>query len=105
MSAHTADSRYTFRLPSLSYIDAKWEEPSLRAPSAEPPGVRKTGLITWLARRAAAVIAWHRNNQALSELSAMSDRELSDIGLNRSDLARVFDPAANRDLCRRTAFN
>ena len=29
----------------------------------------------------------------MQEMSLMTDRELSDIGLSRSDLARVFDPA------------
>ncbi len=28
----------------------------------------------------------------------MSDRELSDIGMSRSDLARVFDPASGEEL-------
>ena len=28
----------------------------------------------------------------MQELAMMTDRELSDIGLSRSDLSRVFDP-------------
>jgi hypothetical protein len=34
----------------------------------------------------------------MAELQAMSDRELMDVGLNRGDLQRVFDPVYNRDL-------
>ena len=97
MSAHTADSELSFKLPSLSYIDAQWEEPNLRAPSAVPQGVRKTGLAAWLSRRVAAFVAWRRNNGAALELAAMSDRELSDIGISRSDLPRVFDPAFSEE--------
>jgi uncharacterized protein YjiS (DUF1127 family) len=29
----------------------------------------------------------------MQELAMMSDRDLSDIGLSRSDIVRVFDPA------------
>jgi uncharacterized protein YjiS (DUF1127 family) len=34
-----------------------------------------------------------RRQAVLFELSALSDHELSDIGLVRTDLSRVFDPA------------
>lgn len=33
-----------------------------------------------------------RRRAVLDELSSLSDRELSDIGLNRHELGRVFDP-------------
>jgi uncharacterized protein YjiS (DUF1127 family) len=33
--------------------------------------------------------AWKRYNQNLNELSRLGDRELSDIGISRSDIARV----------------
>jgi len=97
MSVHTADSQFSFQLPSLSYIDAKWEEPNLRV-AARPSVVRKGGLAAWLSRRVAAFVAWHRNSDAMSELSGMSDRELMDIGLSRADVGRVFDPEFNQDL-------
>ena len=96
MSAQTADSQFSFKLPSLSYIDAKWEEPNLLAPPAAP--VRKRGLGVWLSARVAAFQAWRRDREAAAELAAMSNRELMDIGLTRSDLSRVFDPACNGDL-------
>jgi uncharacterized protein YjiS (DUF1127 family) len=47
------------------------------------------------------VVAWRREQVALAELEMMSDHELMDIGLNRSDLARVFNPAYNQDLVQR----
>jgi uncharacterized protein YjiS (DUF1127 family) len=103
MSAHTADSQFSFRLPSLSYVDASWEEPDLRAAAAQPSIARKAGLRAWLAARAAAFRTWQRDNQAAGELGMMTDRELMDIGISRSDLNRVFDPALSADLGQRGA--
>jgi len=96
MSVHTAASQFSFKLPSLSYVDAKWEEPNLLTPTAMPP--RKTGLAGWLAARVAAFQAWRQDRKAAAELAAMSNHELADIGLSRSDLSRIFDPACNEDL-------
>jgi uncharacterized protein YjiS (DUF1127 family) len=103
MSAQTANSQFTFRLPSLSYIDASWEEPSLRASASVRATGRKSGLATWLSRQISGLIAWRRDSQAIRELSAMSDRELMDIGVSRGDLPRVFQSAFNEDLRRRGA--
>lgn len=93
MAVQTADS---FHLPSLSYIDAKWEEPNLRASAAA--AARKSGLAAWLSRRVAAFVAARREAAAMAELSSMSDRELADIGMNRADVGRVFDMSHNEDL-------
>jgi uncharacterized protein YjiS (DUF1127 family) len=97
MSAHAADS-HSFKLPSLSYIDAKWEEPNLTAPIAAPDRARKSRLVAWLAGRVAAFRTWRRDSEAAAELASMTNYELMDIGLTRSDLGRVFDPALNEDL-------
>jgi uncharacterized protein YjiS (DUF1127 family) len=101
MNAHTANSKFKFELPSLSYIDAKWEEPSLRAPADPGRPARQTGFAAWLTRGGAAFRAWQRDRRAVSELGMMSDHELLDIGISRSDLVRVFDPAFNQDLRQR----
>jgi uncharacterized protein YjiS (DUF1127 family) len=101
MSAHTADSQLSFRLPSLSYIDAKWEEPDLNAPKAASASVRATGIAAWLAHQVAALVSWRRNSEAAHELVLMSDFELADIGLSRSDLSRVFQPEFSQDLNQR----
>ena len=105
MSAQIADSEFAFKLPSLSYIDAEWEDHDLRVDSASPQGARKRGLAGWWSRQAAALVAWRRNNEAARELSAMSDRQLADIGISRSDLARVFDAAHNQDLGQRGHYS
>jgi uncharacterized protein YjiS (DUF1127 family) len=98
MSAHTADSQVHFELPRLSYIDAKWEEPSLRAPAAAS---RKRGLADRLSRLVAAFVAWRRDREAFAELSSMSAYQLQDIGLSRTDIGRAFAPALNEDLRQR----
>jgi uncharacterized protein YjiS (DUF1127 family) len=98
MGVHTADSQFSFRLPTLSYIDARWEEPALRAPAAAPG---HTGLAAWLSRQASNFITWRRDSAAAAELALMSDHELMDIGVSRSDIPRVFDHAANEDLRQR----
>ena len=40
---------------------------------------------------------WKRYNQSLNELSRLGDRELADIGISRSDIARVAWKSAHRD--------
>ena len=101
MSVHTADSQFTFQLPSLSYIDAKWEEPNLRTAEVARSSVRQGGLAAWLSRKVAAFIAWSRESEAARELASMSDRELMDIGLNRADIGRAFNREFNTDLRQR----
>jgi uncharacterized protein YjiS (DUF1127 family) len=82
----------------LSYIDAKWEEPNLTAPAAEPDRGRTSGIAAWLAGRVEAFRTWRRDSEAAAELAGMSNYELMDIGLTRSDISRVFNPACNEDL-------
>ena len=101
MSAHNATSPFSFELPSLSYIDAKWEEPNLRVPAVPVSVVRKGGLAAWLSHQVAAFKAWRLERETAVELSSMSDRELLDIGMSRADVGRVFMPAFNEDLQRR----
>jgi uncharacterized protein YjiS (DUF1127 family) len=40
--------------------------------------------------------AWKRYNQSLAELSRLGDRELSDIGISRSDIQRIAWNAAHQ---------
>jgi uncharacterized protein YjiS (DUF1127 family) len=102
MNAHTFNSQF-FELPSLSYIDTAWEEQSQRIPVEIGGPSRKTGLGRWFANRVDAVKTWRRDARAASELAVMSDHQLMDVGLTRSDLTRVFQPEFNEDLRQRGA--
>lgn len=51
-----------------------------------------SGLLARLRAAIAHLIELPRRRAVLDELSMMSDRELADLGLNRSELGRVFDP-------------
>jgi uncharacterized protein YjiS (DUF1127 family) len=43
-----------------------------------------------------ALRSWRQYNQSLRELSQLGDRELADIGITRSDIARVAWEDAQR---------
>ena len=44
-----------------------------------------------------SLLARIQRRSVIDELNTLSDRELADIGLNRSDLGRVFDPRFIRE--------
>ena len=95
MSAPIAKNQLAFELPKLSYVDASLEEPNLRE---APHDASPQGVVAWIACRVAAVAEWNRRQRDLAELTMMTDHELSDIGLSRGDLPRVFQPGFNQDL-------
>jgi uncharacterized protein YjiS (DUF1127 family) len=95
MSAPIAKSQFAFQLPNLTYVDASLEEGNFRAP-AEPKLHGLSALLT-------AFRAWRARQSAIAELELMTDRELMDIGLSRSDVHRVFDEGFNADLRDRAA--
>jgi uncharacterized protein YjiS (DUF1127 family) len=95
MSAPMTKSQMAFELPTLSYIDTRWEEPAVQ-PTVQP--VRKRGFASWIAARFSAFVAWREQARARAELGNMSDRELFDLGLNRGDVERIFDERFNQDL-------
>jgi uncharacterized protein YjiS (DUF1127 family) len=41
------------------------------------------------------ITAWRRYNRTVNELSALSNRELADLGINRSDIYRIARAAAH----------
>ena len=49
------------------------------------------GLLARLAGLADWIVSFPRRQAVMAELAELSDHELSDIGLVRSDLGRVFD--------------
>jgi uncharacterized protein YjiS (DUF1127 family) len=85
MTAPITKDQLAFSLGNLSYIDASYDE----QPTARP-AARTHSVFAWLRQ-------WRQRRQVMAELALMSDRELADIGLSRSDLSRVFDPAFAAD--------
>lgn len=78
--------------------------PDLVAIRAAAAAARDAAIGDMLRRAARAVIgglrwflemldAWRESREAYQRLRTMSDRELADIGLDRGQIARVFDPA------------
>jgi uncharacterized protein YjiS (DUF1127 family) len=95
MSAPIAKNQFAFELPNLTYIDASEELANLRVPVAP---TKPRGVFAWIA----AFRAWREKQVALKQLEMLSDRELADIGLSRSDVPRVFDANFNQDLLGRS---
>jgi uncharacterized protein YjiS (DUF1127 family) len=89
MNASTAKDHLTFTLGNVSYIGPEFDIDARPVVNPEKPG--------WLAAVMARVAAWRRRREVMAEMAMMSDRELADIGLARSDLPRVFDPAFAAD--------
>jgi len=96
MNATVGKNQLTaFSLGNLSYIGPSYEDPQTRSFGSR--GGSRSG---WFSRFMAAVGAWRQRQAVLSEMQTMTDRELADIGLSRSDLVRVFDPAFAADHAR-----
>jgi uncharacterized protein YjiS (DUF1127 family) len=98
MNARVAKEEIALLMPTslasyadTPYADTPYAEQAPAAPSKFARAVR------WL-------IDLPRRRAVLAELSALSDHELADIGLSRTELSRVFDPdfAARRSTTRAT---
>jgi uncharacterized protein YjiS (DUF1127 family) len=96
MSAPLTKDQLAFELPSLTYVDTHLEDPVLPTLSND---ARLRGVRAWLA----AFRAWREQRAALAELVMMSDRELADIGLTRSDVPRVVNDDLKAGLRDRSA--
>jgi uncharacterized protein YjiS (DUF1127 family) len=78
-----------FRLPEMLSYHSTWDDADYEP--VLPP--RRRG---WAGRRLVSVRralsdALHRR-AVRRELDSMTDRELADIGINRYDVGRIFDP-------------
>ncbi len=88
MNAPVTQDQLNYSLGNLSYVDYSFAEPPVT--TVETP---KRSLGEWLISVVTAFVAWRRRQATLREMDMLTDRELSDIGLSRTDLPRVFDPA------------
>lgn len=95
MNAPVTQDQFQFSLGNLSYIGPSYEEPQTARVNS-PRGETKS----WFGRLVSALAEWRQHQVVLQEMQTMSDRELSDIGLSRSDVSRVFDPSFAKDHAR-----
>ncbi len=71
---------------------------------SHPAGGDGTGPArgTWLVAALGLFVRSARHRRAAdSELAAMSDRDLADMSINRTDVTRLFDPAQAHDFTAR----
>ena len=67
-----------------------WAAQGVRAPGIAMPGVLVPGPLAKLAHAVTGwARAWHERRLMEQELVGMSDRELADIGISRSDIQRI----------------
>jgi len=92
MNAPIARDQLKFSLGNLSYIDHSYDDAPVGVVAAHSHGIGG-----WIADRLSSLAEWRHRRAVLAEMSLMTDHELADIGLSRSDLPRVFDPAFAAD--------
>jgi uncharacterized protein YjiS (DUF1127 family) len=94
MNSPTSNEQFGLSLGDLSYIDSTYEGES----TSSTVRTRRHRVARWFSCLLSNVAEWQRRRAVMQEMAMMTDRELSDIGLSRADLARIFDPtfAANR---------
>ncbi len=85
MHARVAKEELAILLPNTMSQYAKFDHEFAHTAPA--------GVPAWLYRAWRWVIELPHRRAVIDELSMLSDHELSDIGLSRSDLPRVFDPS------------
>jgi uncharacterized protein YjiS (DUF1127 family) len=95
MNAPMTQDQLNYSLGNLSYVDYSFAEPPVT--TVETP---KRSLGEWLITVVTAFAEWRRRQATLREMDMLTERELSDIGLSRTDLPRVFDPAFAADHAR-----
>ncbi len=88
MTAHINKNEFHFKLPEMLSYHSTWDDADY-APVLPP---RRE---SWVARAAGTTKRWligmAERRRVINELAALSDRDLSDLGLSRYDIPRVFD--------------
>jgi uncharacterized protein YjiS (DUF1127 family) len=89
MNAPMTRDQLGFSLGKLTYIDSNYDSGPILSFVALSHKQRAAG---WWRRLVVNCTEWRRRRAAIREMTMMTDRELSDIGLSRSDIARVHSP-------------
>ncbi len=80
---------YTTRAELALLASERISHPEHYADARRVHGGKQAGIF-------ARIASYFERQRVLGELASLSDRELSDIGLHRSELATVFAPAGAR---------
>jgi uncharacterized protein YjiS (DUF1127 family) len=94
MSVQTSKQAAAFRLPEMLSYHSTWDDADYE-PVLPPRRRGWAGRLVSSVRRAMTEVPRRRAMQ--QELSSMTDRELADIGMNRYDVGRIFDPEFARE--------
>ena len=86
MDAHFSKAEGFFLLSPPRHPDAD----RILQTRAAAGAAREAAFMAHLRRVATLLFGWPRRQRLLAELRAMSDRDLSDIGLNRGEFDRVL---------------
>ncbi len=95
MNAPFAKNQMAHLLPAGMSYRGTDEGPDYALPGSGHATGR--GIGRRIADALATLVAMPRRRAVLDELSRLSDRELADIGVARSELRRVFDPEFTRE--------
>ena len=88
MNAPIANDQFGFSLGNLTYIGPAYDSEAIGSTVA----MHKHAVRAWLYRLLIKAAEWQRRRAVMQEMAMMTDHELSDIGLSRADVVRVFDP-------------
>lgn len=99
MSVQTSKEAFAFKLPEMLSYHSTWDDADYEP--ARPPHRHRHTLFERLSNISHALATLPQRRAVRNELYSMTDRELADIGLNRYEVDRVFDPAFVREYAHR----
>jgi uncharacterized protein YjiS (DUF1127 family) len=88
MTAHFKKNNFHFHLPEMLSYHSTWDDADYEPVLPR----RQQSWVTYLVSAPVrALMAMAERHRVMNELSSMTDRELSDLGMSRYDIPRVFD--------------
>lgn len=88
MSAPINKYEFDFKLPPMSSYHSTWDDADYEPAQSSP---REGRLHHLMAAPWRVITELARRHRAMNELARLGDRELSDLGITRSDIPRIFD--------------
>ena len=89
MNTSINKNEFAFKLPEMLSYHSTWDDADYE------PGLprRQAGWVSQLVAAPLRIVTrMAQRHRVMNELGRLSDRELSDLGISRSDIPRVFDP-------------